>query len=409
MSEKKGSCRMNNCVTPVSRNIEANNKRLCDKHYQAWENNKKRQFKNNVNRIADAKIPKNIFINSEINIKKRSTRSEIMKKKVMREWTKYSRIRKSSVIHILNSREWRNTQELMSRKYVFCSGREFMSYISEVCYLYTLKLMYSREYLMPDNAYKKYVSFNRNYISDVIKLKLEVTWVFNRGDITSYHSKDIILIPSRIRRMVSSNKAYLKNKIIKLNKNSSDKKTMLRKSGGLYSRIKKENKPSEIKKFMSHMENNIMLKRHSIHYYPPFRHCLIEKKLPLFNLAKRQYLRVFGQTKNNIFIIIQKTHILPDIYLEFFALLSFYYITRGEGRVFIRDMIKLIQIQKKDSLVSFDGIIKDFNDYFYLAFKIRLEEKIKIAKLYNSCFSDDVIFYDDKSDELKSIKSRKLT
>ena len=62
-------------------------------------------------------------------------------------------VRKSSHKGVLRSREWLNTQELLSRKHISVTGELFKFYIKDIIRLYCYKFLYSREYLN-ENAYK---------------------------------------------------------------------------------------------------------------------------------------------------------------------------------------------------------------------------------------------------------------
>lgn len=94
---------------------------------------------------------------------------------------------------------------------------------------------------------------------------------------------------------------------------------------------------------------------------------------------------------------------LPEIYLEIFALLSLYYLASGSGFTFINKLSSWINPEKGIFKVSFDDFFYEFKKMFSVEFNINLEDKRRIAKLYNSFFSDDVINYEEINDDISSI------
>ncbi|MDM2717698.1 hypothetical protein OGY34_14685 [Citrobacter sp. Cy232] len=415
MTKKKGRCRNENCSEEISHDDKANELRLCDKHYLLWQKNKIRLFKNNVERIAQKTISKNEIMSLGALIAEGRAKKEIKAKKEKRlliKWFRNIRARRSSVTHILKSREWNNTQELMNRRYIICKGPEFMSYVQDVCNLYTSKLLHSREYLKKENAYKKYIYYNIKRIKPdegIITLNLEVAWVFNQDVNVSIKSQDVILLPTRIRRMVSQQKYLLKRKIKEplisrcMNGNvKSEEEKNTRKTGGVYNRLKKENNPTEVKKFMRTISESLLPDTRNMHYYKPFGYFHIEDILPLFHLALQQYRRLYG-SKATLFWVVKKLWLLPAIYLEFFALLSLYHLSAGKGLSFhekVSTWVNPVQVSFKLELNEF---VHELNEMFNLAFKIKLENKIKLTILYNSCFSGAVIKYNEWLDEISSI------
>lgn len=415
MTKKKGRCRNENCSEEISHDDKANELRLCDKHYRLWQENKIRLFKNNVERIAQKTISKNKIISLGALISEGRAKNKIKaerEKRLLIKWFRNIRARRSSVTHILKSREWNNTQELMNRRYIICQGPEFMSYVQDVCNLYTSKLLHSREYLKKENAYKKYVYYNVERIKPdekIITLNLEVAWVFNQDVNVSINSQDIILLPVRIRRMVSQQKNLLKSKIkeplisryMSGNvKNEEGKNT--RKTGGIYNRLKKENNPTEVKKFMLVISKSLLPDTRNMYYYKPFGNFHIEDILPLFNLAQQQYRRLYG-SKASLFLVVKKLWSLPAIYLEFFALLSLYHLSAGKGLSFHEKVSTWVNPVQASFKLETNELIHELNEMFNLEFRIKLENKRELTKLYNSCFSRAVIKYNKWFDEISSI------
>ncbi|EOI1394500.1 hypothetical protein ACMGOD_005740, partial [Klebsiella oxytoca] len=102
------------------------------------------------------------------------SKKRLREKKINKEWISESIKRKSDVNDILKSREWKNTQELIRRRNIFCNKKEFMNYVQNVFQLHSLKLLFSREYLNKDNTYKKHVETPLVNLIPVITIKLEV-------------------------------------------------------------------------------------------------------------------------------------------------------------------------------------------------------------------------------------------
>lgn len=73
--------------------------------------------------------------------------------KILHQWRASKQVRKSFHKGVLRSREWLNTQELLSRKHISVTGELFKFYIKDIIRLYCYKFLYSREYLN-ENAYK---------------------------------------------------------------------------------------------------------------------------------------------------------------------------------------------------------------------------------------------------------------
>lgn len=410
MSGKKGYCRIKNCTSQILESGEANKLRLCELHYQKWKGNKEKLFKNNVERIAGKLISKKKMAELDLLMTGGNVKDAILRKKIRRDWLKYKKINKSALTHILKSREWLNTQELINRRYILCTGPDFMKYVQDICRLYTCKLLYSREYLKKENSYKKYISYNVIRFKYLITLKLEVTWIFNQDTNVSVNSRDIVLVPSRIRRMVSLKKSLLKKKIKKtllqniIDSNTKDNRMIIaRKTGGVYNKIKKENTAREIKDFMLLIKRTITPDSSSLHNFKPFGYTRIENLLPLFNLAQQQFRRVYPVEERFLFLNLKKLWRLPEIYLEIFALLSLYYLASGSGFTFINKLSSWINPEKGIFKVSFDEFFHEFKKMFSVEFNINLEDKRRIAKLYNSCFSDDVINYEEINDDISSI------
>ncbi|EJN7758579.1 hypothetical protein NRX90_005611, partial [Escherichia coli] len=202
-------------------------------------------------------------------------------------------VRKSLHKGVLRSREWLNTQELLSRKNISVTGDSFKSYIKDIVRLYCYKFLYSREYLNK-NAYKKqYQRVINPREFNVPILQLEVAWI-NNNYRSSDSSSDIIILPRMIRRMVVFNDTKINKQLEEVLGGVARKKVAVRNKGGLYTRIKKENDFLSMDRFMVEIENIIRPKIFPTSIYPPFSLSFIERELPLLNLAHSQYKRAIS-------------------------------------------------------------------------------------------------------------------
>ncbi|WP_275216357.1 hypothetical protein [Citrobacter freundii] len=75
-----------------------------------------------------------------------------------------------------------------------------MNYVQNVFQLYSLKLLFSREYLNKDNPYKKHVETPLINFIPVVTIKLEVAFTFNIQSSVSMSSDDVILVPEKNKK-----------------------------------------------------------------------------------------------------------------------------------------------------------------------------------------------------------------
>ena len=194
MAKNKGICRNKKCSNPVSEFDEANALRLCDDHYKLWKRNKENRRVRNICRIIsryDKSLDWEIFYRVRDAAKNKTGKRIIEDAKILHQWRASKQVRKSFHKGVLRSREWLNTQELLSRKHISVTGELFKFYIKDIIRLYCYKFLYSREYLN-ENAYKK--RYQRDIHPRKVNvpiLQLEVAWI-NNNCRSSDSSTDII-------------------------------------------------------------------------------------------------------------------------------------------------------------------------------------------------------------------------
>ncbi|EIR1818731.1 hypothetical protein LWN15_004539, partial [Escherichia coli] len=334
MAKNKGICRNKKCSNPVSEFDEANALRLCDDHYKLWKRNKENRRVRNICRIIskyDKSLDREIFYGVRDAAKNKTGKRIIEDAKILHQCRASKQVRKSFHKGVLRSREWLNTQELLSRKHISVTGELFKFYIKDIIRLYCYKFLYSREYLN-ENAYKKrYQSDIHPRKVNVPILQLEVAWI-NNNCRSSDSSTDIIILPRMIRRMVVFNYTKINKQLEKLLGGIARKQTSERNKGGLYTRIKKESDFLSMDRFMVEIENIIRPERFPTSIYPVFSHSFIERELPLLNLARSQYKRAISKkVANSIFYTLQKTNVALWLHLEMFALVAFIKLYTGKG------------------------------------------------------------------------------
>lgn len=420
MARNTGVCKNKRCQQPISEHGKANEIRYCDEHYKLFIEKKKRDLERRVCKIADRTISIRKIIKIEKLIRSGTVREEINRRKIHKAWISGSIKRKSEFGDILQSREWKNTQELLKRKDIICEKKHFMLYVQQVCCLYFLKLMVSREYLKKNNSYKKHMEYVRGDIDPVVTIKLEVAFSLNPHSSTSINSDDIILVPRKIRRMVTLEKSLLKKKIkstafqlgkseyetkdLSSNKNKINKS--INKNRGIYQKIKQENTKEEVRSFMQAMRSEFKRNyNNDFRKYPPLLHIDIKNALPLFQLAQLEYMRVYKKQECYVFIEIKKALSIIRMHLEAYALLSFHALMSGKntGREFINDTLSWIENKsKKEHFIN--NIINNIQDKFEVIFKIKLTNHNEFSKLYNSFFSENVTDVNPHGNEIKSIR-----
>ena len=416
-----GVCKNKNCTKPISEHGEANEKRYCEEHYEIHKEKNRIKIENRISKMADKFISSKKLSQLEALISNNKVKEEISRKRVNKKWRSHSIKRKSDVKDIIESREWKNTQELIKRKNVVCVEEHFMNYVQDVCYLYSLKLLHSRQYLDKDNAYKNHIIPPLGNVNPIVILKLEVAFSFNPYSDASMSTDDIILIPAKIRRMISMKKASLKRKLKEAphqndknknkNKNKSkNKKTKSKtknKRNGIYHRIQRENAPEEVSKFMNKMRKQLKeLPFTSFARYPPFLYNPIEKCLPLYRLAQIEYIRVYQGIESHLFVKLENKLSGFQMYLEAFAILSFHALMagKGKGRELIAKALSWIEDTTKNSITSIEYITNHIENIFMITFGNNIEYKSGFVNMYNSFFSEDVIEVSSESKTITSIR-----
>ncbi|HDV3053678.1 hypothetical protein, partial [Escherichia coli] len=373
MAKNKGICRNKKCSNPVSEFDEANALRLCDDHYKLWKRNKENRRVRNICRIIskyDKSLDREIFYGVRDAAKNKTGKRIIEDAKILHQCRASKQVRKSFHKGVLRSREWLNTQELLSRKHISVTGELFKFYIKDIIRLYCYKFLYSREYLN-ENAYKKrYQSDIHPRKVNVPILQLEVAWI-NNNCRSSDSSTDIIILPRMIRRMVVFNYTKINKQLEKLLGGIARKQTSERNKGGLYTRIKKESDFLSMDRFMVEIENIIRPERFPTSIYPVFSHSFIERELPLLNLARSQYKRAISKkVANSIFYTLQKTNVALWLHLEMFALVAFIKLYTGKGFEFIKNMCAFIDYN--------NGIIKSTHEELLGEIKHNIQVNLKV-------------------------------
>lgn len=420
MTRNTGKCKNKECNKPISESGGANERRYCEEHYQLSVEKNKANLQKRVSRIADRTLSIRKLRKVEDLISNGKVKEEIERKRINKAWISESIKRKSDVNDILKSREWKNTQELLKRRSIFCEKKDFMSYVKNVCQLYTLKLFFSREYLNKDNSYKKYLEPPITGLIPIVTMKLEVAFTFNIQSSVSMSSDDIILVPEKIRRMITLEKALLKkqlkNKSIKNGKDKKKmrkaKKTKFKKNkitkvrNGVYQRIKKENSQEDVASFIKQMRMDFNVDhRYSLKKYPPFFYSPVERSLPLFRLAQSQYVRIFNHKAACVFITLENELSAFSMYLEAYALLSLHALMSGRsiGYDIIKQTESWIENKSQENTVLYH-IIKKIQDNFEHIFKVKITNEISFSTMYNSYFSEDVVKVSTKTGRTESIR-----
>ncbi|EMO6749615.1 TPA: hypothetical protein ACH1O6_004768 [Enterobacter hormaechei] len=410
MKKNTGECVDKKCKKPISEHGEANKKRLCQEHYELQKEKARIKLGKRISKIADRVISSHKLSKLEALISNNNVNEEISRRKINKQWISENTKRKSDVKDILESREWKNTQELIRRRRVTCVEKQFMDYVQDVCHLYLLKLFHSREYLNKDNSYKKNHISSLGDISPVVTLKLEVAFSFNPYSDVSISTDDIILIPQRIRRMISMEKAFLKKKIQKdksQNHESKKIKSKIKKrSDGIYHRILRENEPEEVSKFMDKMREQLKELPSTIFIrYPPFLYSPIEKSLPLFRLAQMEYIRIYQKSEANIFVKVENELSHFKMHLESFAILSFHALMSGKtiGRGFLTQASSCIKLTPTNRTSASKLLLDEIEYNLKALFHVNMKNKSEFIRLYNSFFSEDVIEEDTEIEKITSI------
>ncbi|MCS2169574.1 hypothetical protein GJV06_04980 [Enterobacteriaceae bacterium RIT691] len=391
MAKKTGKCKRKDCKNAIAMHGVANEMRYCNEHYEQYDKKKKDNFTRRVSKRADAIISGVRISTLEGIIRNDKAREVIAQKKINTLWVSKSRERKSDVTSVIKSREWLNTQELLKKKLITCQGNDFMGYVRNVIKLYTLKLLHSRVYLDEYNAYQKHSIPARGKVTPLITLNLEVAFTFNPSCNVSNNSNDIVIVPQKIRRAFTLNKALSKGRMNNVIENSTSK-------GGIYRKIKAENTPEEVTFFMSKMKLDLDLDfklnkmyGKSLSEYAPFLSREIRNILPLFELALVQYGRIHRPQVLFAFRELKKILTHEWVYIELFALLSFHYLMKGSGGVLVEKAMSWIEYKPENGVSLLTHIISEIDKISLEVFNVNASDGMGFVKMYNSFFSGDVI------------------
>lgn len=422
MTKNTGECKNKKCKKPISEYGEANKKRYCEKHYQlSLEKNNINKGKR-ISKIADKTISIKQLRKIEVLIRNGSVKEALDRKRTNKKWISESIKRKSDVNDILKSREWKNTQELIRRRNVFCEKKEFMNYVQNVFQLYSLKLLFSREYLNKDNPYKKYVETPLVNFIPVVTIKLEVAFIFNIQSSVSMSSDDVILVPEKIRKMITLKKVLLnKKRGSYAPKNPKEKNSkrkvkgikfkvnkIKKKRNGIYQQIKRENSQEDVNSFMDNLRVDLKHEhRNTFRIFPPFFNSPIEMSLPFFRLAQSQYVRVFKKDAEDVFISLEKELSTFGIYLEAYALLSLHALMSGRaiGNDLVNKTKQWIGNEQKEKSDLYN-IMVNIQAEFEVVFKIKITDNHTFSKMYNSYFSEDVVQVSPTTSEIWSTRKK---
>ncbi|HCQ7773918.1 TPA: hypothetical protein OL852_004973, partial [Enterobacter kobei] len=241
----------------------------------------------------------------------------------------------------------------------------------------------------------------------VITIKLEVAFTFNIQSSVSMSSDDVILVPERIRKMITLKKALLNKKrrgyVPKdLNDKSSKRKAkefklkknkIKKKSNSIYQQIKRENSLEDVISFMDSIRANLKHEHRNIfNTFPLFFNNPIEKSLPFFHLAQSQYVRIFKEDAEDVFISLEKELSTFGIYLEAYGLLSSHELMSGRaiGNDLINKTRQWIENEQKEKSDLYN-IMVNIQTEFEVVFKIKISDRRIFSKMYNSYFSEDIV------------------
>ncbi|EOI1391431.1 hypothetical protein ACMGOD_002547 [Klebsiella oxytoca] len=423
MTKNTGECINRKCKKPISEYGEANENRYCEEHYQLSLEKNKKNLQKRISKIADRTISIKKLQKIEDLISNGKIKEEIERKKINKKWTSESIKRKSDVNDILKSREWKNTQELIRRRNVFCNKKEFMNYVQNVFQLYSLKLLFSRGYLNKDNSYKKHLETPLVNLIPVVTIKLEVAFTFNIQSNVSTSSDDVLLVPERIRKMITLKKALLNKKRgsyapkYSNNKNSKrkvkgikfKKNKIKKKSNGIYQQIKRENSLEDVISFMDNIRANLKHEhRNTFRLFPPFFNNPIENSLPFFRLAQSQYVRVFKKYAEDVFISLEKELSTFGVYLEAYGLLGLHELMSGRaiGNDLINKTRQWIENEKNEKSDLYNIMI-NIQTEFEVVFKIKITDNHMFSKMYNSYFSEDIVQVSPITGEIEATRKNK--
>lgn len=418
--KKTGQCRRDKCSNPLSENPEANEMRICDAHFITYNKNKENRKSRYIAKVANSEIPSKTLSAMEVKYWSKNKHAPKTKNQISRAWYSTSRVRRSNVNHILKSREWLNTQSLLRNKKLHLYNSSLFDYVQDICLLYQLKFHYSREFLNPNNKYKKHSASFISTKTPFIVLNLEVSFTFQTGrdinshdeDIININSKGVIIIPQKIRRMVTLRKAILRKTYMearplalrfsdKIKDTKKEKKDTCNDSLGLYSRLRKENNPE--------LEGKMNLLYKSLnppqppYQYKAFHKVHITEELPLFSLCHAEYSRVYSPSRVFFFFDVKDVFKENPIFNELFALVSFYFLMSGEGVVVISRFLKWKEVLSNWRPHIYKNASNLLRIFVLNTFYSDIKNKNEIVSLYNKFFSRDVIHLCTNTNEIKSI------
>lgn len=178
---------------------------------------------------------------------------------------------------------------------------------------------------------------------------------------------------------------------------------------GIYTRLKEENSPAKVTQFMSELKtiqtcrtmrpDTIRMNEH----YKKIIPAAIASILPLYYLAQKEYTRIYQEEASLLFLRLRKVWFPSGIYLEIFSFLALYFLMLNEGKDFLNNLSEWVELQE----VTYETVYHEFPEEFQRLFSEKLNvsfsEKKEIVRLYNSCFTHNVIEYDEKNDDFLPI------
>lgn len=418
--KKTGQCRRDKCSNPLSENPEANEMRICDAHFITYNKNKENRKSRYIARVANSEVSSKILSAMEVKCWRKNKHVPKTKSQISRIWYSASRVRRSNVNHILKSREWLNTQSLLRNKKLHLYNSSLFDYVQDICLLYQLKFYCSRDFLNPNNKHKKHSAPFISTETPCIVLNLEVSFTFQTGrdinahdeDIININSKGVVIIPRKIRRMVTLRKAILRKTYMearplalkisdKIKDTKKEKKDTCNDSLGLYSRLRKENDPDlEGKMNRLYKSLNPPLPPYQ---YRAFQRFHITEELPLFSLCHAEYSRVYSPSRVFFFFDVKDVFKGNPIFNELFALVSFYFLMSGEGVLVMSRFLKWKEVLSNWRPHIYKNASNLLRIFVLNTFSSDIKNKNEIVSLYNKFFSGDVIYLCEKTNEIKSI------
>lgn len=407
---KSGRCVRDKCNNPISTLSEGNSERLCDMHYEkkrklADKRSKRKIYKSEAQKKSEREVRKilKLILMDPSDYKMMMTR---------KDWVAPSRIRKSKFIDVIRSRPWKNTEALLSRVNIAPETVPWSECSRNIFLLYLRGFFHSREYTKPNNSYNRWlvISLEENESiaeiknEDVITMNLEVSKILLPQDKANFSSSDVLLAPSKLRRMVAGEKRKAYKELEETNKTLSrplSMKPKKKKIKGLYSTIRKYEGVASAEKLL--MDLHEELKSICLPYNcKPLATHRIEKILPISTLCKEEFIRIYSIQKSDILFMFEKALSLYPMMKEIAALILLHRLLSGASAASYSHLNKLNKISRNEQ-----SLIKNLLRAIKLTAKLKLGLDItdngEVVKFYNSFFSSNVIELDDKTLEIKSI------